>query len=358
MKIQTRDLKLFLSIAQIMGLNKRVTMPILQSALIDCREGVTSLTITNMDQVCTIYGVKSHQDEVIQSTIPLEALKIAAKTKEKSIELLQTEPHRFTLSGQSCFGVSSDEYPCLDVLTVDHPENVEHICPTLNDLECVSATVSTDESRFNLCGVYYDNKAKSLVATDGHRLHLTNGLTSLQKSALIPMRFIQSVIKILKAEKLDTCDLGFDFSHSPDLAIVKLPFMTLTSRLIDGDFPNYKQVIPKNRPTPQLRFEDPSEVINILQTVWDWHTDPQYSVTLSWKEHELTIFARNPEKGEFKRSLFVQGFIPQDMHVNAKYLLDTLKAFEHNIEISFGDKLEMLLFTSDNKKGVICPMRS
>lgn len=359
MKFETSKLKHFLAACTALKIGKRTVMPILGYARITCQQGETSLTVSNLGESLKLYGTKSSDGERIHSTIPLEALKIAAKSTLPVIEILQTKPDVFTLAGQTVIGVTADEYPSLDVLTV--PSNdTENIYPGLDGLACAARAMSTDESRFNLNGVYFDKDKRAVIGCDGHRLHISNGLSTFKASCIIPAPFVHAAIKLAKAYKLENPAINLDYEKN--VARLSTPLFQLASRFIDGTFPNIDQVLPKDS---KLSFSlyDTTHWINTFKQFCAWSPDKkEYPCTLTQVDDRYVLQGKHAATGEFSQELNTATkyeAIPENkISFNASYFMEALEALkEHAIDVSFSGQLGPILIQSANKKIIVMPMR-
>jgi DNA polymerase-3 subunit beta len=241
---------------------KSVNLPILNNIMIDARDGNIKLIATNLEVgvVNTIRGKveKEGSFTVDSKTISdyvslLPNKKINIEQKENNL-IIEAENYKTKIIGQS-----AEEFPLI-------PEVDKKIYYSANINEFKQAlaqtifAVSTNESRLELSGVLFNfNKDKlTLAATDSYRLAekiisiKTNSETNEDKKTIIPARTLQELVRILSGEQdkegvEDSGEIKFYLSENQILFTVGST--ELVSRLIEGQYPDYKQIIPVNPKT-------------------------------------------------------------------------------------------------------------
>jgi DNA polymerase-3 subunit beta len=185
---------------------------------------------------------------------------------------------------------------------------------------------STDESRFNLNGVRFEATDEGLrvVATDGHRLAMMDEDLALKPKpkALIPKRSLQEIRKILDNAE-DTVLAGF---HEKNI-IVESGGTTLTARLLDGDFPDYRKVVPEAGKETAVVERIP--LIQALRRVQVLTSDRNRGITMTLKSGALDMTATHPDLGSASDSVIVdyegQGY---EIIINVNYLLEALSVVD------------------------------
>lgn len=188
--------------------------------------------------------------------------------------------------------------------------------------------ISTEETRYYLNGIYlhaHDGVLRA-VATDGHRLALAemsipNGATGLP-GVIIPRKTVAEVRRLID---------GGDGDISVSVSEAKIRFnygsAVLTSKLIDGTFPDYDRVIPKNN-QKELVFDNKvfADAVDRVATI---SAEKSRSVKLSLDKDSLTLTVNNPEHGNANEDLIVDySADPLEIGFNAKYLLDVAGQIE------------------------------
>lgn len=183
--------------------------------------------------------------------------------------------------------------------------------------------VSTDETRFNLSGVYLESSDDGLrmVATDGHRLAMIERslkCVKLPKGVIMPRKGLVEVRKLLEQEE---AELSLVIAEKD--VRVQAGDVSFFMRLVEGDFPDYKQVIPgSTRSKARMNRE---EFLGALRRIALLASERSHGVKLGLQKGTLEIAASNPEQGEASEDLEVSYTgEPITVGFNARYLLDVL----------------------------------
>lgn len=228
--------------------------------------------------------------------------------------------------------------------------------------QCLALTVfaiSRDEARYTLNGVLLVVKEGSgrFIATDGKRLALIERSLNVPKEVelevIIPAKTAGELIKTLSSEEGNV-----RISRVQNQIIFQLNSTTITSRLIEGKFPNYEQVIPKiQRTKTQLNRED---LLAAIRRAALLTSQENQSVKLDFIKDRLLISSRSPNLGEAKEELEVN-ISGDDLTIgfNPNYLIDVLKNLDvEEISISLSDPDKPGLIESrDNYQYVLMPMQ-
>jgi len=234
------------------GVSARTTLPILHNFLLETQNGKLKLVRTDME-MATVHFVAAEIEEEGSITVPLKEFSDIIKNlaDDKEIYLQSDENHKFHIkSGKSKFwvmGTPKAEYPAIP--EVERAGSVS-LDPLLLQqmVEKTAFSASTQETRYILNGLLWNNAADGfeVVATDGGRLAVATQAAlagSQEFKIIIPTKILNEVcrfISIAKPEKESKIEVN--------VASNQVSFMmnetTFISRLIEGNFPNYKQVIP------------------------------------------------------------------------------------------------------------------
>ena len=266
---------------------------------------------------------------------------------------------RFSLTG-----TDAEEYPSLPEFS---PERLVRIsAPVLSQMiERTMYAASIDETRYNLNGVYFEVDAATekirLVATDGHRLALTErsvgaDATGLASGVIIPRKGLAELKRLVDEEDADEVELGFEASSG----LARRGGVTLVMRLIEGEFPNYQQVIPKDA---EQKLTLPTEpLVRALRRVALLSAERSRAVKLELAESRLTISSSNPDLGEAQEEVDID-YAGDDIAIgfNAKYLIECLSALgakEVQFALKDGNSPAELRPTDDaDSLAVVMPMR-
>jgi DNA polymerase-3 subunit beta len=323
---------------------RKATMPILSNVLITA--GKTGLSVTAFDLDIGI--VSEHPAEVMKTG----ALTVAAKTlfdivsfvPEASLTVKKLANNYAEISSGAAHykivGMPSEEFPKLP-----KEENAPLVAVSgtalLEMIRRTSFAISNDETRYILNGVYFEPREAGrvrMVATDGHRLALVErelvGDFKLKGGVIIPRKGLFELKRLLDEAPEAECQLGF----AENSALFKKPGLSMVMRLIDGQFPDYQRVIPKESNRQLLinrsRFFDALKRIALLST------DKSNAVKLTLSENLLRITATNPDLGEAKDDLEV-AYRGDDLTVgfNARYLMDVLSVMDTDeVALELGDE--------------------
>ena len=266
---------------------------------------------------------------------------------------------KFTLAG-----TAADEYPTLPSFS---PERTVPVQPTLLStmIERTMYAASVDETRYNLNGVYLevlpDTGKSRMVATDGHRLALidrslgTDG-SGLMGGVIIPRKGLIELKRLLDENEPGDVNLAFEGNSG----LAKRGDVTLIMRLIEGEFPNYRQVIPD---APGSELVLPTEqLIHALRRVVLLSTERSRAVSFDLSAGQLVISSNNPDLGDARDEIdVVYTGEPISIGLNARYLLDAL-ATTHAKEVRIGlhndlSPVQVVPTNDEDTLAVVMPMR-
>ncbi|MDW7645167.1 MAG: DNA polymerase III subunit beta [Desulfuromonadales bacterium] len=349
---------------------KRNTIPILSNVLIEAKNNEVIFTATDLE-----VGIQTSYDSNIKENgkITVSAKKIyeivkelpdyeiSFKAKDNSwIEI------RCNKSVFNIVGLSSEEFPYFPEF--DNVNFLQINSDTLKEmLEKTSFSISNDETKYNLNGIFIKNvkindiKKLRFVSTDGHRLSLIqkeikiNEFPELNKGVIIPKKGIMELRKIVD-DNIDVINIGFIDNN----AVIKQGKTNLLMRLVDGEFPDYDRVIPKDN---NINIEiDVNNLFHALKRISILASEKSKGIKLSFNENNLVISSSNPDYGDAKEDVSIDYSGPEiSIGFNAKYLLDILGGYtEDKIKLSIKDNLSPGLITPiDNSDyfAVVMPMR-
>ena len=365
MKITISKNKLTAALSKVQGAVGSVhTMPILSSVLIKAEDGYLKLTTSNLE-VCIIEEIGAETAE--EGSICLPAKKLLDIVKEvpgAEVTIAKAANHWVEISsGKARFkmvGFDMEDFPMIPL--VDETETVEVNASVLAGMiDKVIVSVSTDQSRYNLGGVYVEQLSDEgirLVSTDGHRLAVVAHGTYTDKSVkcgkIIPRGGIQEFRKIL--DGAESVEIGFKGNH----AVLRAGDTVVIGRLIDGEFPDYEQVIPEySGPSISLNRK---EAISIVKRVSILSDDKTRAVRLELKDGVMTLSTTNPALGdateeaqvEYAGEAITLGF-------NAKYLLEFMTVMTgETLALNAKGDHDPILLQCDKDPGsiaIVMPMR-
>jgi len=325
----------------------RTTLPILSNVLLRATEGKVEFTATDLD-VTVACSVEAKVSKAGATTVPVKKLfgivrelnggEIEIETDEKNVTSIR--------SGSSFFkihGLAAEEFPPLPKFKDDKKVGLQQETVRAM-LKKTSFAVSTDESRYVLNGIFISLKdgKMTLVATDGRRLALVDEEVEIsEKSAgefIVPAKAISELNRLLQ----DKGEVELKFGENQSSFALKNEkgfSVLLITKLIEGNYPNYRQVIPgeaKER-IPINR----EELLQALRRAEIMTSEKANSVKLTFGRNQLAITANSPEVGEARETLAVN-YKGKEMAIafNPRYLIDPLAALaEDEVFIELIDEL-------------------
>ena len=351
---------------------RRNTIPILSNVLIEAKEDGVYLTVTDMD-IAVIEKVDLDKSEVIQlGTVTTSAqmlYDIVRKLPDNiKVEFLSEKNERLGIkASSSSFALNclpSEDFPSISQEDFKYSFNIDSIA-LIRLLDKTSFAMSLEETRYYLNGIYLhaikeDNIHKlRTVATDGHRLsrvdmNLPEGADGIP-GVIIPRKTILEIRKILEDH---TGNINLSLSETK----IRLSFnnVILTSKLLDGTFPDYSRVIPEqNDKLVTISNQSISEAVDRVSTV---STDKTRAIKININKGNLVISATNPDKGSASEYVdVVYDGDEVEIGFNSKYVLDVARQIKGNeIIIKLSDSVSpTLVYDKDDKEVlfVLMPMR-
>jgi DNA polymerase III subunit beta len=314
----------------------RSTLPILSNVLIRAGKPGISLTTTDLDIGirCSIEATVIREGSI---TLPAKRLfTIIRELAHSEVELEVDEKNMAIIeSGGSHFkivGIPEAEFPQLPKLEGSKSFTIDQ--KLLRDaLKKTSYAMSTDETRYVLNGILLSLKEDKLVivATDGRRLALVENDVDLPKGTkgelLIPSKTVNEVLHLLK----DKGTVAVAFSENQ--VSFEMDGTLIVSKLVEGVYPNYRQVIPsETKERISLERETFHQAVRRAALLT---SEKNNTVKLAFSKNNLAISAHSPEVGESRESLAIN-YKGQNITIgfNPDFLMDPLRNLE-NDEIFF-----------------------
>jgi DNA polymerase III subunit beta len=345
---------------------RKTTMPILANVLVNAGKSGVSVTAFDLD----IGVVSEHPAEVLKpGAVTLSAkyvFDIVQNLPEAHLTLKKLPNNYAEISSGSAHfkivGMAPEEYPKLP--KEESGQLVKVSGGTLLEMiKRTSFAISTDETRYILNGVLFEPREGGMlrmVATDGHRLALCErpleGDFKLKSGVIIPRKGLFELKRVLEEAPDAECQLGFAESS----ALFKKPGLTMVMRLIDGQFPEYQRVIPKEGEKKLVLNR--TRLLEGLRRIALLSADKSYAVKLSLSTDQLRITSQNPDLGEAKDDVPVT-YRGAELNVgfNARYLMDALSVLDgEEVQLELGDEHSPgVLHAPDERTSlaVVMPMR-
>jgi DNA polymerase-3 subunit beta len=311
----------------------RTTLPILSNVLLRTQENRLELTATDLDVTITC-SVEATIKKPGATTVPVKKLfGIARELATAEIDLEVDEKNFSTVrSGASFFkirGLGSEEFPPLPKFKDDKKVTLPQE-KVKGMLKKSSFAISSDESRYVLNGIFFSLKEHKLtvVATDGRRLALVDEEVDIpansQGEFIVPAKAVNELTRLLQEQG----EVEIRFSENQagfTLKDEKSNSTLLITKLIEGSYPNYRQVIPaETRERISLSRE---EFLHALRRAEIMTSEKQNSVKFQFTKNNLAITANSPDVGEARESLAIN-YKGKDMAIafNPGYVIEPLAA--------------------------------
>jgi DNA polymerase-3 subunit beta len=305
----------------------KTTLPILANLLLETTERGVKVSGTDLD-IAVSTEVQADVEESGAVTIPAKKLlEIARELPPSPVKIGVIGEQRVTLDcGRSRFkllGLPRDEFPTFPNVSFDSSWRVKS-----GDLQkLISHTVfavSTEESRPILNGVFWELRVNRMVmvATNGHRLaKMDISVESTLSSAydlIVPPKALEQVRRLFPAEE------ELEIARGENHLGFRSPFTSVFTRLIEGPYPNYELVIPKDN--DRVAIVDKAALISALKRMSVVASDQTHRIRLSFNAGMLKFSVQTPDLGEAQDELPIRYAGDQlDIGFNASYLLEILR---------------------------------
>jgi DNA polymerase III subunit beta len=313
----------------------RTSMPILANLQLLATEGELEFTATDLD-VTVVAKVNASVSQPGRVTLPARKFgEIARELPAGEVELSVDDKAVCSVRAGSSFfkvrGLPADDFPATPVFAQSRAvvlpqEKVRAM------LKRTSFAASVEESRYTLNGIFFsfkDSKA-TMVATDGRRLALTDEASEIaadnQGEFIVPTKAINELKRLLTSEG----SLEVKFSENRVCFTLKSDKTRPTeviSKLVEGNYPNYLQVIPRDTSERVTLVRE--ELVAAVRRAELMTTDKNSSVKLTFSRNQLTITSNTPEVGEASETLAIN-YKGKDFAIafNPVYLREPLEALD------------------------------
>ena len=343
---------------------KRQTLPILSNILFEVDESSLKLTATDLESEISTTSTVSNFKSGGKTTAPARKLSDLCRLMPDLAEIhffldgdnlkIETESGKYNLST-----LPSEDFPIFE--TEDTQSQINISSQNLKNLITkTSFAMGNQDWRHYLNGLYMmiDDKVITTVATDAHRLAMAtsslNEASSESTSGIVPRKSINEIGKLVGDESENVVIQLGQTSIAANVSGT-----TFVSKLIEGKFPDYVQVIPSGESS--LLVVDRKNFSESLSRVSVLSSEKYKGVRIITKKDSLNISANNPEKeqGEENLSCEYQGE-EIDIAFNVNYLQEILSTIDsEKIEINFFGSEKSCLITdpnSENLKYVVMPL--
>jgi DNA polymerase-3 subunit beta len=342
---------------------RRQTMPILSNVLLVAKNGELAITATDLEvELVAIAEVNVEAGGEI-TVSGRKLLDICRALPEGSaIDISVSGEKAIVRSGRSKFSLATlpaAEFPSIEDIKAGQTIEVEQA--TLGRLiEKTHFSMAQQDVRYYLNGMLLETGGKHLraVATDGHRLALCeselDNASLEEQQVIVPRKGVLELQRLMSGEGVVNIELG------PNHVRIQLEGIRFTSKLIDGRFPEYDRVIPKESSNELMA--DRSAFKNALQRTAILSNEKYRGIRLIIRDSGVVMQAHNPEQEEAEEELEVR-YSGEDIEIgfNVNYLLDALGAVDGDeVTLSVLDGNSSCLIRQpgrDDSKFVVMPMR-
>lgn len=343
----------------------KTQLPILSNILLRTDGNRLLVAATNLEIATTQYiGAKIAKPGAI--TVPARLIsEFVSSLPKGTIELKIVGENIHLTSGKYhsiINGVIADDFP--ELPTINEDNSVTYSINTEEFKQAVSQTIitaSSDSTRPVLTGVYWHAHDGwiYLAATDGYRLSERRLVeTKSEISAIIPTQTLQEVLRTI-VEDIDTIDILFDESQ----VRFRINEAEIISRLVDGNFPDYRQLIPAKSEINAVMNKSDFTRVNKIAGLFARESGGSVTVTIDGDAKTVSLHSIASEFGENTSELDAEVDGSGQVTLNSRYLTEALSAVDADtISFSFSGKLSPIIIKSikedTNYYHVIMPLKS
>ena len=350
-------------------IEKKTTLPILSNILIEAKESKIKITATDLDIIyfeeITPREIKKEGSTTTSASILYDILRKLQSNANVELTLLTSNKLKL-VSGNSKFNllcIPSDNFPLSEE---DNNQKSFEISSQkiLKLLEKTKISISNDETRHYLNGIFLhktklENKSfLSGVATDSHRLSSSSIEvdSNIQiESIILPKKTIFQLIYLLEQS-----NKPIKISNNKSKIKFEMDSSVLISKVIDGRFPDYNKVIPKdNDKTLEIKL---SEFKNSIERVTTVSTDRKEGLKMFISKDAVQLSVNNPNSGEGVEKINAK-FNSDDLNIsfNSRYLTDIASQIENESIIIYlkdpGSPVLIMDLLDKNSFHVVMPMK-
>ena len=312
--------------------SNRTTLPILSNVLLRADGNHLEITATDLD-VTVACKVEAKVAKPGATTLPVKKLFGIVRELNGEIEIESDDKNIASVrSGSSYFkihGLGADEFPPLPQFKDDKKVTLSQ--ETIRGmLKKTAFAVSTDESRYVLNGIFISIKEGKMtfVATDGRRLALVDEEVDISEKSsgefIVPSKAVNELTRLLQDKgtveiKFGENQASFSLQSENSLSVL------LITKLIEGNYPNYRQVIPgEAKERISLGREELQQALRRAEIMT---SEKANSVKMAFGKNNLTITANSPEVGEARETMAIN-YKGKEFAIafNPRYLIDPLGA--------------------------------
>lgn len=315
----------------------RATLPILQNILLTVSSDGIELRSTDLEQTLQV-KLEGKDLEVGSLTVPAKLITDYLQNNPDEVVTLSSDDTTLIVKSKNSStkikGMAAEEYPTIPSIKPDNDVILDFL-PLSAAINKTLFASATDETRPILTGLLFrfSDKRLILVGTDGYRLaKAVIGIKSqLTADYVIPRRTLQELIRLSSEKEIRLAFAGTQMQIITDGTV-------LTSRLIEGNFPTFENIIPKKE---NFDIKLNAGLLNQnLKLASLFSRDSAFSTRLEIEGKKLVVTAISPLVGETKNEILLEeeGAEKFSVSINAQYLIDALTVIGGDIKIGFIDQ--------------------
>ena len=344
---------------------RRQTLPILANFLLVIDDGRLSVTGTDME-IELVASIALEDGEPGEITVPARKLVDICRSLPGDAQVrLEVDGERAQLrSGRSRFSLTTlpaGDYPSSDKLSGELQVSVKE-GELKRLIELTHFAMAHQDVRYYLNGLLLDigDGIMRAVATDGHRLAIAEMAVDTgdaSRQVIVPRKGISELLRLLGSG-----DQEVSIEVGSNAIQIKLPEVRLTSKLIDGKFPDYRRVVPKEDSADKVITVDRELLRQSLARASILSNDKYRAIRLCLEPNVLRVVAKNPEQEEAEDEVEVS-YSGEGLEIgfNVSYLIEALTALPgEEAVIQLGDSSSSCLITPKGEgdcQYVVMPMR-
>lgn len=343
--------------------SKRNALPILSNVLIKTVGNRVCISATNLNIAITHFiGSKVEQEGAI--TIPARLTQDFITSLPSGVIDLVLDGSKLHIStnqyNATINGIPADDYPTMPTIKDGQTWKVGNDV-LKQALQKTAVAASNDEARPVLTGVYFHSQDKQLyiAATDSYRL-AEKQVTKIAQEVkiLVPASSIQDLLRILP-----NSDEEITITHNNQQVLFATKDTELVTRLIDGNYPDYKKLIPTSFTTEALVAKSEFSNITKVSSLFARESAGSVTIEVDKKTKHISIYSIASQLGENKST--IPGTITGEsgnITLNSRYIIDALNNIEdEQVLLRFNGKLDPCLITGAGDKTykhIIMPLKS
>jgi DNA polymerase-3 subunit beta len=347
------------------AVERKSTLPILGNILFDISEHSLTLTATDLELEMVSHASIDNLDGSGKMTVPArKLLDICKSLPDNSTILFDSSDEVVQISsGRSKYSLSI--LPAADFPNIEQWKGDVEFRLFKSDLlrliESTHFSMANQDVRYYLNGMSIETEGSEIrsVATDGHRLAIckisNDSLELPNRQVIVPRKGILEIIRLL-----DPVDEDVQvFLGSNHIRIIDTEF-SFTSKLVDGRFPDYRRVLPRNG--DKILSTNKDQLKQVLSRASILSNEKFRGVRLNFSASELKITANNPEQEQAEEIISVDfPFSDVEIGFNVNYVLDVLNAIkDDSVKFTLADANSSVVIEGDNSGEaiyVVMPMR-